>query len=171
MVNTNIEEFYSYSNNVMQLLLDKKELSLYNWTSKYMSKFLVFLCANFFENEMSEVLTSFVNANSTNGLVSKLLHKVMEGKYYTYFDWEAHNANRFFSYFGETFKKEATETIRQDSELDEAVRAFLEIGRTRNQLAHDRFEAVIIPKTMDEYFYLFQRGQKFIKYMEEKLSV
>lgn len=135
-----------------------------------MRKFLIFLAANYFENEIIEVLSKFVVNNSSHQSVVELLTKIMEGKYYLFFDWDKSNANKFFSYFGKSFKDQAISDVQNDTNLESGIRAFLEIGSTRNILAHERFESVNMPKTTTEYYDLYKKSIIFIDYLKNKLK-
>ena len=94
----------------------------------------------------------------------------MSGKYYQYFDWNTKNVNKFFSYFGEKFKKQAICDVENDPELESGIMAFLEIGNTRNSLVHERFDSVNIPKTSAEYYELYKKSIIFITYLKNKLK-
>ena len=53
--------------------------------------------------------------------------------------------------------------IRGDGDLDDSVRAFLELGRERNGLVHQDFGAVPLEKTTEEIHALYRRAMLFVE--------
>ena len=60
------------------------------------------------------------------------------------------NANSFFRAFGNNFQSFMAERVRSTAELEESIRAFLEIGKLRNQLVHENFADFQLDKTVNE---------------------
>ena len=61
--------------------------------------------------------------------------------------------------------------IKANDELDNSIKAFIEIGHLRNILVHSNFaEYVYEQKTHDEIFTLFQKAEPFLDYLTEKLK-
>ena len=105
----------------------------------------------------------------TNGnqlICSFAKNKGISRQYHTFFNWEGKNANHFFSLFGEEFKRKCAEQIKAESELENAVRAFLDLGATRNNLVHLNYADYQLPKTSEEYYNLYIQAMKFIRYIE-----
>ena len=90
-------------------------------------------------------------------------NKAIERQYHTYFNWEQRNANKFFRLFGQNFKDYMEATINGDSELDEAVKSFLEMGNIRNSLVHRNFIDFVFAKTAEETYELYQKGLVFVE--------
>ena len=60
------------------------------------------------------------------------------------------------------------EELRQNAELNDAIRAFLDLGRERNKLVHANFADAALQKTADEVYASYQMGMKFIETMPVK---
>lgn len=165
-----VDEFYlNYEELLKQIQVS--DISLRNWAHENFRRVLVLLMANYLENEIRTNLKNFSRQKSGSDLVSSFIEKSMERQYYTYFDWESGNANRFFAFFGDAFKQEVSKEIRTNAELDEGIKAFLEIGNTRNILMHERLHAVDIGnKTAEEFYNSFKKALLFVEYLRMKLE-
>jgi hypothetical protein len=170
MPRTIVDDFYESNKRLLEKLRTDKELSLEMWARQYLTRFFVLIAANYYETELTEAITSFVKSSSNNPLIVSFLEKSMERQYHTYFDWKGNNANQFFSKFGEEFKKKAAEEVELNPSLGEAVKAFLVIGRTRNELSHEKMHEVYLPKTAEEYYDLHEKAVTFVDYVKRKLG-
>lgn len=111
------------------------------------------------------------NSGNNPMIISFVKNKALERQYHTYFDWKsAKSANKFFSLFGEEFKKQASGDVKDNSELEESIRAFLEIGNLRNELVHGNFAVFPIEKTVEEIYELYHSANQFIDYLSSKLT-
>jgi hypothetical protein len=171
MPKTIVDDFYESNKRLLDKLQIDKEISLEVWASQYLNRFFVLIAANYYETELTEAITSFVNSSSNNPLVVSFLKKSMGRQYHTYFDWEGSSANQFFSKFGEEFKKKAAKEVELYPRLNEAIKAFLELGRTRNELSHEKMHEVYLPKTGEEYYDLHKKAIIFVYYVKRKLRV
>ena len=54
------------------------------------------------------------------------------------------------------------EKIRGNRELDDAIRAFLEIGNIRNELVHGNYADFQLSKTADEVYGLYRAATEFV---------
>jgi hypothetical protein len=165
-----VDEFYA---NYIELvnLIPSRNLSLQNWAHENFRRVLVLAMANYLENEITNLLKEFSRTKSGNEpLRSFVRNKAIERQYHTYFDWKGHNANRFFSLFGKDFAEQASSEVKQYPALDEAIKAFLEIGKTRNTLIHENLHVVDIGnKTAKEFYDLFNKSLNFITFMKRNL--
>lgn len=128
-------------------------------------KSLLLAAASYFERRMTETVLSFVE-DATNGNVrvtALVRSKAVSRQYHTWFEWDTNNANKFFALFGNDFRDSMKRRIRDDDELDDSVRAFLEIGRERNRLVHQDFGAFTLEKTTEEIHALYRRGMRFVE--------
>jgi len=152
-------------------LLGNEDASLLNWAHENFRRVLVLIMANYLENEVTAILKEFFKQKSGSDLVFSFIEKSMERQYHTYFDWKVNNANRFFALFGETFQQEAIQDVRSDNDLEEGIRAFLEIGQTRNILTHELLHrAYIGNKTAKEFYESFNKSIAFVEYLQKKLK-
>ena len=128
-------------------------------------KSLLLAAASYFERRMTETVLSFVE-DATNGNVrvtALVRSKAVSRQYHTWFEWDTNNANKFFALFGNDFRDSMKRRIRDDDELDDSVRAFLEIGRERNRLVHQDFGAFTLEKTTEEIHALYRRAMRFVE--------
>lgn len=168
IVGTRYKEFRG----MIDYLETNKEISLKIVADDNLKKVLLLSAASYFEDEIKDIILSFVEKNSGNNpmINSFVKNKAVARQYHDYFDWNAKNANRFFSLFGEEFKKQASGDVKGNSELEESIRAFLEIGNLRNELVHGNFAVFPIEKTVKEIYELYRLAHKFIDYLSSKLT-
>ena len=79
-------------------------------------------------------------------------------------------ANKFFSLFGPTFKADRVQDIKNNPDLELAIKSFLELGDERNKLVHQNFADCTIQKTAKEVYDLYQQAAKFIDFLDSQLS-
>ncbi len=165
-----VDEFYNDYKQLLRLLEDAKEASLRVWANDRLSRTLVLVSANHFESEVKGMLVNLVQKKSGSPLVAAFLQKSMERRYHDYFDWDVENANRFFGMFGEDFKKRCVGEVRDQPSCLEGMKAFMEIGRTRNDLVHKQLLGIQLTKTADEFYELHRKALVFVEYVRAQLS-
>ena len=166
-----VDDFYVKYEELLTHLQDNKDVSLQIWAHENFRRVLVLIMANDLENEVKTTLKEFSKRKSGSDLVSSFIEKSMERQYHTYFNWEGNNANQFFAFFGDTFKQEAIKDVRSNNELEDGIRAFLEIGNTRNTLMHKRILLVDLGnKTAEEFYKSFKKALVFLEYLKMKLK-
>jgi len=130
-------------------------------------KVLVMAAASYFEVAVRDVVTSFVSKGSRNNewIVTFAQKKGLERQYHTLFQWDGKNANSFFGLFGQNCREGHLKDVKAHDSLDECIRAFLELGQLRNQLAHENFGTFALPKTTDELVELYRKADSFVEYL------
>ena len=96
-------------------------------------------------------------------------NKAISQQYHTFFDWKSSNANTFFSLFGEAFKTFMAAEIKNNGNLAESIKAFIELGRERNRLVHQDYGTFSLDKTTEEIFQLYRTALPFVQCIPEKL--
>jgi hypothetical protein len=126
-------------------------------------KALLLAAASHFEASITNALLEYVGSVSARNplIIEFVRRKGLNRQYHALFDWDKRNANSFFAHFGDEFKQFAEQRVRQDSALDESVRAFLELGRERNRLVHQDFGNFVLEKTADEIYATFLKAESF----------
>ena len=149
---------------LLAVLDEAGEVSLRSVADENFRKSLVLAAASYFERRMMEAVLTFVeDATNRNALVAALVrNKAVSRQYHTWFEWKGNNANSFFGLFGNDFRDFMKARIRGDGDLDDSVRAFLELGRERNRLVHQDFGAVPLEKTTEEIHALYRRATLFV---------
>lgn len=150
---------------LLSVLDEADEVSLRAVADDNFRKSLLLAAASYFERRMTDAVLSFVeDAANRNVLVTALVRNTaVSRQYHTWFQWEASNANSFFRLFGSGFRDFMKSRIGEDDDLDDAVRAFLEIGRERNRLVHQNFGAFPLEKTTEEIHALYRRALRFVE--------
>lgn len=171
-MSTAVDDFFQRINNLLSITEKEKETSLYIWASDYLTRSLILVTANYFENEFMQRLGTFMDGQSSSPLLKAFLEKSLERKYFTFFDWTnpKGNANNFFSLFGEEFKNKACADVQERQDLKEGIRSFIELGYTRNNLVHKRPDEVSLTKTAAEYYELYKKALVFIDYVQQELK-
>ena len=59
--------------------------------------------------------------------------------------------------------------VSSTNDLEQGIKAFLEIGDLRNTMVHEDFVSFYFNKTAEEVFQLYLNSQSFVKYLSEKL--
>lgn len=168
---TIIDSLYSEFLELRNFLEESNEISLLSTVDNTFKKTLAISAASYFEDELRKILLNYFNAKSdNNNLVRSFIkNKAIARQYHTFFDWKGKNANKFLSLFGEDFKESASKDIKTDESIEKAVRDFLDLGNTRNELAHLNFANIELNKTAGEVYDQFKRALIFIDYFKNKL--
>lgn len=166
-----VDDFYSNYEELLAEIKATKKASLQVWINESFRRVLVLTMANYLENEVRAIIQGLTKRKSGSELIHSFLLSSMDRQYHTYFDWNSRNANKFFSLFGERFKKDAIKDVTSNDKLEEGIIAFLEIGSTRNMLIHENLYGVDIGnKTAKEFYESFKRAILFIDYLKKKFE-
>lgn len=166
---------------IVGFLDDSIQPSLSSDVNKYFKKVIALSSASYFEHKIQEILVEFVTreSNSNSMVINIFKKKAITMQYHTYFEWgekdnpdkPGKNANKFFSLFGDDFKKQVEDEIKKSAELETSMKAFLEVGHLRNILVHSNFAAYNLDnKTTKDIFDLYKTGIKFVEFIREKLG-
>jgi hypothetical protein len=60
--------------------------------------------------------------------------------------------------------------VKEDIDLDSAIKSFLELGNERNKLVHQNFADCTIEKTAEEVYKLYQQATLFIDFLERQFN-
>ncbi len=168
------DTFISDYREIKELLLAQSELSFQTTIDAHFRKTFLISCASYHESYLQNILTSFLKtATKDSRLVCFGQAKGIKRQYHTYFTWDKdgkvpNNINGFLGLFGSEFKNEVSAEISKDYELKEQMKAFLEIGNLRNQLAHENLLCFNLEKTFDELIDLNNKALSFLEYLREK---
>lgn len=172
MENTIIDKIYADYLDLFNYLENNKEISLRNDADNNFKKVLVISAASYFEHEVTQILLRFISKYSNNNLqiYSFTKRKAIDRQYHSYFDWDAKNANKFFSLFGDDFKGIIEKDLKSNEKLEKSIKDFIRIGSTRNELAHDNFANFTLDMTSKDIYELYNSAKLFMNYLTEKLS-
>lgn len=150
----------------------KGEPSYKSLVDNTFKKTLAISAASFFEEEVRRILTQMVSdrASADDLVLNFLKNKAITQQYHTYFNWKGANANQFLGLFGEAFLNSVAQDIKENPDLAEAIKVFIEIGRARNEIVHMNFASFVFDMTALEVYQKYQLGMKFVQYLEAKIT-
>jgi RiboL-PSP-HEPN len=168
-----VDRIYQDNLDLLEFLEEKNEPSFMVQFNTIFAKTMLLSAASYFEHEICVIIQTFIERKTENDerIISILKQKAIDRQYHTYFswkEWEKGNANSFFSLFGEVFKERASQEIKTNVNLKNAVRDFLEIGNERNKLVHQNFANCILEKNANEVYNLYKEAQKFIDFLDNQ---
>jgi hypothetical protein len=169
---TIIDQQYESGNSLVDYLKSQQQITFYNEAENNFRKTILLSAASYFEKEISDTVIEFAKSHTDNNelVVSIIRQKAVSRQYHTYFDWDkATNANKFFSLFGEEFKNKMLVKVKDDPKLVISIKSFLEIGQERNKMVHQNFAEIVIDKTADEIYKLYQTSLYFISIIKAEL--
>ncbi len=169
---TIIDQQYESGNSLVEYLKNQQQITFFNEAENNFRKTILLSSASYFEKEISETVIEFAKSHTDNNelVISIIKQKAVSRQYHTYFDWDkATNANKFFSLFGEDFKNKMIKKVKDDPILDKSIKSFLEIGQERNKMVHQNFAEIVIDKTAEEIYKLYQDSIYFIETIKAEL--
>ena len=135
-------------------------------------KALLLAAASWFEHSVTETITKVARGPSglSGVIVNFLKNKAIHRQFHSYFDWDSTNAWRFFGLFGEDFREYARAQLSHNPGVEEAISAFVEIGRDRNRMVHQDYGSYSLEKTSDEIYSLYRCALPFVEGLEVLLT-
>jgi hypothetical protein len=168
---TIVDKLFSEHKSLIAYLDQQREISMKIFVEENFKKNFLLAIASLYEHQVTNILKNFTNkvSNGSQKLNSFVFNNAISRKYHTLFDWEATNANKFFSCFGDDFKNLMKRKSRESAEFERAVKAFLQLGQQRNVLVHVNFGEQFIEKTADELYDEYKLANSFIGVLEQEL--
>lgn len=172
MSETIIDRMYQDFDDLITFLDQAGEVSLRIIADSTFKKTLALSSASYFEDEIKRILSDMVAKRSSGDvLLSNFVkNKAIARQYHTFFQWKESNANSFWGLFGDEFRDRAKNDVRGNDELSLSIKAFLELGDLRNELAHLNFASFILDKTAEEVYTLYKKAKVFIGYLDKILN-
>lgn len=167
-----IDSQYKEIKELEEFLIQQNEISFKNFTDSNFRKALLLSSASYYENEIKKIINSFFTNKTGNCSISIsfINNKAIERQFHTYFSWKDNNANSFFGLFGSDFKDHMKNKVKDDSNLNQSIKDFMEIGRERNRMVHQDFGNFTLEKTTDEIFTLHNSALYFIDFLKSELD-
>ena len=163
---TVVHSFFKDNQELKSVLEHSNEISLLQTAEDSLRKSLALAAGSYFEHEISTLLLQFATSKS-NGcpeLVEFIKNKALNRQYHSLFAWDARNANSFFGLFGEKFRNQAKEDVKNSQNLNDSIKSFLELGELRNMVVHQNFASFATDKTSDEIFSSFVNALVFLEF-------
>lgn len=136
----------------------------------YRKALLLSAASNFEATITSAILGHVESTTNSMHVVSLVKNKALARQYHTLFDWEAKNANKFFSLFGDDFRQAMKDRLNEDPDLESSIKAFLRIGLERNFLVHGDFGSYSLELTTEEVLELHARAARFVQELPRCLA-
>jgi hypothetical protein len=166
-----VDTMYAEFKDAAAVLVGANELSLQIMLESNFRKTLLLSAASYFEYTLSREVATFTDEiTDGNMMIGSLVQtKAISRQYHTWFDWKSSNANQFFSMFGQDFRDHMAKKVAADVILSTSIKAFMEIGRYRNQLVHSDYASHLINKTLEEIYKLYLEANEFMKIVGTEL--
>lgn len=157
---------------VRSFLLQSGEPSFAAEVEGLAPKVLLLAAASSFESTVLDMIRSYFQdrMGSSDVGVEFVYQKALKRQYHTLFDWESSNVNKFWSWFGPGFKTYADALVRSDEAFSDDARAFVEVGRMRNQLVHQNYMSFSLEKTSQEIYELAVKADRFVQRLPTVLA-
>ena len=152
------EDYQEYS----LYLEEKAQISFLSDYRNIFSKTLLLSVASYFEDEIKQIIHKILLTSELKILEEFIKNKALNRQYHTFFQWKENNANYFFGLFGQDFKKFMKERVKADENLEQSIKDFLFLGKTRNELVHCNYAVFTINMTVEEIFDKFESALIFI---------
>lgn len=161
---TVIDRMQGEFSSLIAVLDQAGEISLRSTADDNLRKALLLAVSSYFEHRITDAVLTFVSmATNDHALITSLVqNKAVSRQYHTWFNWDAKNANSFFGLFGTDFGNFMKQKVKDNSELDSSIRAFIELGSDRNRLVHQNFGSFVLEKTSDEIYALYCKAMIFV---------
>ena len=167
-----VDRIYQDNLDLLMFLEEKNEPSFMIQFNTVFTKTLLLSAASYFEHEICRMVQAFIAHKAQNDeyVMAIVKQRIIKRQYHSYFQWKENNANSFFSLFGSTFKEKRLQDLKNNPELQPAIKSFMELGRERNKLVHQNFADCTIEKTADEVYKLYQQAAVFIDFLDSQFS-
>ncbi len=169
MADTIIDAIYKDNRALLEYLAQQGEVSFQSNVAANFRKTLLLSVASYFESTVKDSLLEFFGEESKELTVAFVRNKAIERQYHTFFSWEAKNANGFFGLFGSGFREFMSSEVAKNEELAKAIKAFLKLGNSRNELVHENFAIFPLETTPEQIHELYQQAITFIEALPVKL--
>ena len=157
---------------LLRVLETANEFSLRSTADDNFRKSLLLSASSHFEHRITEEVIAFIrDVSDSNPLITSFVrNKAISRQFHTWFKWEANNANHFFGLFGRDYRSFMVNQVQEDNDLNDSIKAFLELGRERNRLVHQDFGSFPLEKTSEEIYELYLKASIFINRIPESLK-
>jgi hypothetical protein len=171
MSSTSVDRIYGDIDKLMSLLAGYGEISLSSSADDTYRKSLLLSIASYFESTLSQIVLKFVEEQTCDKhiVVSLVRSKAISRQYHTWFNWDGNNANTFFALFGAEFKECVSRVVKENQQLDDSIKSFLELGRDRNRLVHQDYASFPLEKTSGEIYQSYQSALRFVDWIPNAL--
>lgn len=165
-----IDRIYQELGVAINALQASGEISAQVVIEDHARKALLLSVASHFEHRLTGYLKQLCRMAKNPLLTEFAVNKAVSRQYHALFQWKEKNLNSFFGLFGSEFKQRMTTSVKNDLQLDKAIKAFLELGNLRNQLVHQDYATFPLEKTSNEIYQLYLDALYFVDTFPEYLD-
>ena len=137
-------------------------------------RIIVISSISFFEQEIYEIIKETYKTNK-NSTLEPFIDRITQRKYHQLFEFNTSNINKFYSLFGEEFKKWCQKKEVEDG-MSESIAGFVLLNRLRNKLVHENYNYNIdynynIEGDRNKYLYeTFKKACEMLNWLSESLK-
>jgi hypothetical protein len=154
-----VESLFRDTKELDNFLMGNQELSLRVLVDSNFRKSILLASASYFERRVTDLIAEYAQSCTTDDrIICFLKNKALSRQYHT-----------LLGLFGEEFKKKFGAKVSGDDQLDQSIKAFLEIGQERNRLVHQNFGSYSLEKTADEIHELHLSAKNFLIHLKAEL--
>lgn len=157
-----VEQLFNGYEENCRTLIKSNEISFVTDYKNQFAKVILLACASYFETKVVNTIVESLNTKDCTLTYHFVSRKALKRQYHTLFSWDASNANTFFSFFGEEFKKYMVTRVKEDENLKSSIQDFLLLGSLRNQLVHDNYAMFSLELTVEDMWAKFENAKKFV---------
>lgn len=162
---TIVDDRYDEGASVVARLFEEGSLSEGQALQDLLRRTFVVGAASFFEQRLKDALLDFTSkrSNADSAVVSLVKTALVDRGFHQMFQWEAKNANRFFTFFGPELGEEMKKKC--GAELRGPMQSFMELGNLRNCIVHQNFHVFYFEKTLDECYVSYRDAILFVDFV------
>lgn len=171
-----VEKLFEDISEVSNILRKNSEISLDIAIGDISRKALLLAAASYFEFRLTTDIKLYCERKfgADNIFVNLIQAKAINRQYHTWFSWDSKNANSFFSLFGNDFKIWMENKVKNDINLDNNIKAFIQLGSDRNRLVHQDFATFVLESDIHEISNRYEKARQFVEnfviYLDEYSS-
>ena len=123
--------------------------------------------ASYFESLITEGIIEYSKKLSPTDyrLVNFVEKKALKRQYHTLFDWNSKNTNTFWGLFGDDAKSFVRDYMKEHPDVENAEKAFIDLGNRRNLLVHENFAEYDVNITRKEIYEKYKLAYKFVEFV------
>jgi hypothetical protein len=165
-----IERIYSELTSIKEVITKNGSPSDIVAFEAIAAKSLLLAAASYFEKTVLELILKHAEkvTNST-AVVSFLDRQALKRKYHFLFDWESTNINKFIRLFGDRFGDFMAPRLAEET-IKTAVKDFVFIGQTRNELSHNNFSEYSMQMTAEDIKSKFDSALPLVTFLAKSLN-
>lgn len=163
-INNRIEELWNDHASLVEFLQVNRQIQFLSRVHDSFRKTLIIAAASYFEVQLTQIIVDlYDDVDQGSGVLSEFVRRKAIGRSFSsLFSWNDPNANSFYNLFGPDFASIMKRRVRENRELDDSVKAFLEIGHLRNELVHKNYADFQLEKTLEEIYERYQLASNFL---------